>query len=368
MQFLRLTNQTDKFYADAIALYERNFVTSERRDADEQRRVMQNDDYHFDVVVDNDILCGFAFYWETQNYVFLEHLCVLEEKRNQRIGHKILDYLKSKGKIVYLEIEPIVDETTEKRKKFYESNGFFLNDHHHVQVKYRFEDDDLVLLIMTLGRTISKQEYDEFYDYMVKYVQIQPRDVDEVSVVPATLDDDLSAIAELIYYSDNYIYPRLFDGVEQGKLVLAQMIASDTIYNYKNLLVAKWRGGIVGLIAYARQPVEFSHEVYRSCFENANVAFDDRAQYIWENYYALMKEEGKSGIYVANVCVSSACRGKGVATKMFGKLFEQDTNCYLECIQANVSAVKLYQKLGFEILNEYPGVFGVPCFKMEKFR
>ena len=365
MQFLRLKNQADKYYNEAIALYERNFLLSERRDADEQRRVMLNDDYHFEVVLDGDQLCGFAFYWETEKYIFLEHLCVHEQRRNQRIGHAILDYLKGKGKIIYLEIEPIVDEITAKRKKFYESCGYFLNDHHHIQVKYRLEDDDLQLLIMTLGRTISKQEYDEFYAYMVKYVQIQQQDVDEISVAPASLDDDLLTIAELIYYSDIYIYPYLFNGVEEAKLVIAQMIANDTLYNCKNLLVAKWQGQVVGVVVYDRQPVEYSYDVYRSCFEKAGVPFGEKAQYIWQNYYTLMKED-RTGIYVANACTASSCRGKGVATRLFEKLFELDGHCYLECVQANTSAVKLYQKLGFEIIYEYPGVFAVPCFKMER--
>ena len=365
MQFLRLTNSTDKYYAEAFSLYERNFQFSERRDTDEQRRVMMHKDYNYEVVLQNNEFCGIAFYWETENYIFLEHLCVLESKRNQRIGHAILEHLKSKGKIIYLEIEPIVDEITAKRKKFYESNGFFLNDHYHIQVKYHLEDDDLQLLIMTLGRTISKQEYDEFYAYMVEHVQIRQRDVDEVSVVPATLDDNLDAIAELIYYSDNYIYPGLFDGVEEGKKVLAQMIASETLYNYQNLLVAKWQGQVVGVIVHDYQPVDYSLEVYRSCFEKANVPFDNKAQYMWENYYLLMKEDTKA-LYVANVCVSSACRGKGVATKLFNKLFQIDNHCYLECVQANQAAVNLYKKLGFEIMYEYPGVFGVPCYKMEK--
>lgn len=172
MQFICITNQTDKFYAEAMAMYERNFAFCERRDVNEQRRVMRNDDYHFDVVVQGNELCGFALYWETPDYIFLEHLCVAENKRNQRLGHTILDYLKSKNKIIYLEIEPIVDEITAKRKRFYESNGFVLNDYHHVQVKLHLNDDDLVLLVMTLGRTISQQQYDEFYDYMVKNVQV----------------------------------------------------------------------------------------------------------------------------------------------------------------------------------------------------
>ena len=365
MQFLRLTNLTDNYFAEAFALYERNFVLAERRDIDEQRRIMKNDDYHFEVAFKDGTLCGIAFYWETESYIFLEHLCVVEHMRNQHIGHGILDYLKAKGKIIYLEIEPIVDETTAKRKRFYESNGFFLNDHHHIQVKYHLADEDLQLLIMTLGRTITKQEYQEFYDYMVKFVQIQQKDVDEVTIEAATLQDDLLAIAELIYYSDNYIYPGFFDGIEEGKKVIAQMIANDTLYNYKNLLVAKWQGDIVGVLVHDYQPVEYSYDVYLSCFVSAGVPFSEKAEYIWHNYYQLMKEDTKA-LYVANVCVSSACRGKGVATKLFNKVFQIDQHCYLECVQSNIPAVKLYQKLGFEIVYQYPGVFGVPCFKMQK--
>lgn len=365
MQFIRLKNPTDKFYNEAIALYERNFAFNERRDADEQRRIMQNNDYHFDVALQDGELCGIAFYWETPNFIYLEHLCVAENRRNQRIGHVILDYLKSKNRIIYLEIEQIVDEITAKRKRFYEDNGFFLNEYHHVQVKYHLGDEDLVMLVMTLGRTISKKEYDEFYDYMLQNVQIKQQNVDEVIVAQATADDDFATIAELIYYSDVYIYPYLFDGVETAKLVIAKMIERDTIYNYKNLLVAKFQGQIVGVLVYSRQPVAFSHDVYRSCFEDVGITFGDKTQFIWENYYLLMQDDC-DGIYVANACTASSCRGKGVATKLFQKVFEQDEHCYLECIQANVSAVKLYQKLGFEITYEYPGVFAVPCFKMER--
>lgn len=173
MQFIRLKNQTDKFYGEAMAMYERNFAFCERRDADEQCRVMQNDDYHFEIALQNGELCGFALYWEAPDFIFLEHLCVAENKRNQRLGHSILDYLKTKNKIIYLEIEPIVDEITAKRQKFYENNRFVLNDYHHVQVKLHLGDDDLVLLVMTLGRTISRQEYDDFYDYMVNNVEVE---------------------------------------------------------------------------------------------------------------------------------------------------------------------------------------------------
>jgi RimJ/RimL family protein N-acetyltransferase len=50
---------------------------------------------------------------------------------------------------------------------------------------------------------------------------------------------------------------------------------------------------------------------------------------------------------------------------MLTKVLQEHPVAFLECVQKNAGSWRLYQRLGFEIECEYPGVFDVPCFKME---
>ena len=51
--------------------------------------------------------------------------------------------------------------------------------------------------------------------------------------------DDRLRVAELIYLTDEYIYPSWFDSEEEAFRVLSEMISLDTIYNDKNITVAE---------------------------------------------------------------------------------------------------------------------------------
>ncbi len=365
MQFQRVTSNQDVLYAEGIALYERSFITAERRDADEQRRIMQESDYHFDAIVESDGLCGVVLYWESDDFIYLEHLAILESLRGKSIGTQALEYLKSKGKMIIIEIEPVVDEMTARRRAFYERNGFFVTSHHHIQVKYRFEDSEVELWILSLGRIISAEEYEAFYEYLLRKVQIQPRPVEELTVEPLQEGEDFEAVAELIYYSDNYIYPYMFKGVEEGRRVLAEMIRLDTPYHYSNIVVAKLGGEIVGAVVALPAPISVNENAYKMAFAHTMVEFNDRHARIWREYYQPMTEV-PDGVYIANACVSSACRGKGVAKELFRQIFATGEVFHLECVQANVNALALYQKLGFIIEHPYPGLFEVPCYKMKR--
>lgn len=74
MKLERLSEQNQKYYAAAKALYEEAFPVLERRDDTEQARIMQNPAYHFDFITDEDGFVGIMLYWETDSFVYLEHL------------------------------------------------------------------------------------------------------------------------------------------------------------------------------------------------------------------------------------------------------------------------------------------------------
>ena len=160
-------------FADAFNLYESAFPKDERREMEEQNRVLKKSDYHFDLMLENDSLLGIMLYWEMDEIIFLEHFTTKKELRGKGLGKEALSLLKAKGKTVLLEIEPPTDELTNRRYEFYKRNGFIMNPYYHIQAKYHLGDADLELKILSYPKTLTTDQYLEFYEYMLKEIAIQ---------------------------------------------------------------------------------------------------------------------------------------------------------------------------------------------------
>lgn len=364
MYLKRLSDENRHFFSKAIALYEAAFPEEERRGKEEQIRVLEKEAYHFDFIMNDDEFLGVMLYWETETFVFLEHFVTLPEVRGKGHGANALELLKSKNKTIILEIEPPEDEITKRRYEFYLRNGFFMNEYHHIQAKYHLGDEDFILKIMSYPNKISQQEYRQFYEYMTREIGILAEKNNEVVVRPYQVGDDLDQIAKLIYLTDPYIYPYWFDSMEDGIKVLREMIALPTIYNGRNVTVAVTEEGFVaGVVVSVNSPAyEEEKEIIRA-FELAGITRDARTHKIFLDYYDKMAEE-KRGHYIANIAVDPLFQKRGIAATLIEYVVRNKSFCHLECVQENVGAWRLYQRLGFKIAEEYPGVFDVPCYKM----
>lgn len=363
MRIERLSEKNRHIYDKAIKLYKDSFPAEERRDDEEQNRVLKKEDYHVDFIMDDDEFFGIMFYWETESFIFLEHFSILPEFRNKGMGAKALNLLKSKGKRLILEIEPPVDSITIRRYEFYKRNGFVMTPHHHIQAKYHIGDEDLELKILSYPDALTVEQYLSFQNYMTKEIGIQPLCTDEIEVRPLKSDDDLMQAAKLIYLTDPYIYPYWFDSIEDGQKVIREMISLPTIYNMKNITVAATKDGKLAGLVVSAEKIDEKEEYLIEAFRKANVKCDERTHKIFTDYYAEMNENHE-GLYIANVAVDSMFRKKGIAATMLLSIIKNRGFCHLECVKANVGAVRLYQRLGFAIKNEYPGVFDVPCYNM----
>ena len=146
-----LSENNRDYFAAAHALYEEAFPHLERRENAEQARIMQNPAYKYGLITDdNGELDGIMLYWETPDFVYLEHFAILPEKRNRGKATAALSLLKERSdKPIILEIDPPCDEISERRYAFYRRNGFVMNPHRHIQAKYRLGDGDLELKILT---------------------------------------------------------------------------------------------------------------------------------------------------------------------------------------------------------------------------
>ena len=364
MKLQRLTMEDTALLETALELYESSFPPEERRDRSETERALGKDEYKFSVLTEDGKLLGIMLYWTVDELIYLEHFAILPSLRNKGVGTKALELLKGLGKPVILEIEPPVDELTTRRYGFYKRNGFVMTSHYHIQAKYHLGDPDLELKILSYPEEISREEYLSFYNFMSREIGIIPALSDGVTVRKMLQTDDKSRVAELIYETDPYIYPYWFDNVSDGVAVISEMIDLPTLYNRDNIRVAVTGDGeIAGMAVSLDTPfTEEREQVYRA-FELADVKRDERTDEIFDAYYAKMgKDDGVH--YVSNLVVHKDHRKKGVAAALLKSITEENDRCFLECVQKNSGGWRLYQRLGFNIECEYPGVFDIPCFKM----
>ncbi len=96
--------------------------------------------------------------------------------------------------------------------------------------------------------------------------------IDNTEIRALSADDDLTAVARLIFSSDDYIYPYLFDNdLPTAEKVLVNMILGDTLYNYKNIRVAVCSDQIIAMMISKRVPIVLDHESILDCFVRASV-------------------------------------------------------------------------------------------------
>ena len=167
-----IADKSSEGYKTANALYEQAFAEIERRDETGQGRALQSAAYRYGKITNDDgEPDGIMLYWETADFIYLEHFAVQPEKRNRGIASAALTLLKEqKRKPIILEIEPPEDEITRRRYGFYLRNDFVMNPHRHFQIKYHEGDGDLELKILSYPREFTAKEYSGFRDFLEREV------------------------------------------------------------------------------------------------------------------------------------------------------------------------------------------------------
>ena len=166
LEYIRLDTPKRDEYQAAMELYRQCFPLHEQRERDSQRAIMQNEEYHFVRIVDRDIFVGCILYWETSDFIYIEHFFVAPKHRNREYGRRALQWITAQGKPVILEIDPLVDETAMRRKVFYERSGFAENAFHHVHPPYHSGIEGHELVVMSYPAPISETLYQEYDHYL----------------------------------------------------------------------------------------------------------------------------------------------------------------------------------------------------------
>lgn len=174
VNFIRLTSPDDRRLDEAMKLYQLSFPEHEQRETDSQRRILSHSEYHFDLIYDEDLFVGVILYWETDEFLYVEHFCINPEMRNRRYGQRALALLNEKGKTVILEIDPPVDDISKHRKAFYERAGYRENPYEHVHPPYHKGNVGHPLVIMSCPRPIDLSIYEQFKRYLEHVVMEMP--------------------------------------------------------------------------------------------------------------------------------------------------------------------------------------------------
>ena len=161
-----ITNTSHPMYQEALNLYRISFPYHERRENFSQKEILQDKEYNFGLIYDEDIFVGLILYWESEQFIYIEHFCICPELRNKQYGQKTLTLLKKKNKTLILEIDPPQDDISKRRKCFYERCGFVANSFSHTHPPYHKESEGHNLLIMTCPKQITQNIFDAFSLYL----------------------------------------------------------------------------------------------------------------------------------------------------------------------------------------------------------
>ena len=138
------------------------FPYEERRDYSDQKECLKNKYFNFFEIYDGDLAVGFTALWVFENFVFIEHIAIDEDKRGSGYGSKAIELLKEKyNKPLILEAEAPVTEQQIKRINFYNRLGFNVNSFNYTQPSYH-GGEGVPLLILSYPNKLTDEEFDEF--------------------------------------------------------------------------------------------------------------------------------------------------------------------------------------------------------------
>lgn len=162
MELVRIKDRNDSRLETSMKYYACSFPLHEQRELASQTDIMRDSAYHFTLIFDGKEEIGTILYWETDEYIYVEHFYIYPDFRGNAYGSMTLRALTQQGKPVILEIDPPTDEISVRRKGFYERCGFAANAYPHIHPPYHKGNAGHSLVMMSYPNPISQTQYDAF--------------------------------------------------------------------------------------------------------------------------------------------------------------------------------------------------------------
>ncbi|MGG4664172.1 GNAT family N-acetyltransferase [Providencia vermicola] len=143
-------------------LYDQAFPRYEQRSYQGRKSILNHDDYYLYYFTDNNVFVGFIGCWKINEYFYIEHLAISDSLRGQGYGQKVLKQFCHDVGLVILEIDPVIDEISQKRLSFYQHCGFQQNEYKHAHPSYYPENKPHKLEVLSFPQAIDKETYQQF--------------------------------------------------------------------------------------------------------------------------------------------------------------------------------------------------------------
>lgn len=142
-------------------IMEEAFPEIERRSYEDQKMLLNKENYHLYALKNEASMKAFISVWEYDEFIFVEHLAIHHHYRNQGLGAKLLQMcMNTYKKMVVLEVELPNTTLASRRINFYKRLGFHTNE------SFAYEQPPLQkgfayypLWLMTYPRVLNEQEF-----------------------------------------------------------------------------------------------------------------------------------------------------------------------------------------------------------------
>lgn len=154
-------------------IYETSFPEDERREFDLLKPLDEKSNLDFFIITDNqDVAIGIISLWFFDEFIYIEHFAIQEDKRKNGIGTKVLSKLTAKySKPILLEAELPDNDLAKRRIAFYQRHGFVTLPYNYTQPPYDKNKQSLPMIIMMkTDFEITKSFYDSAIELLHKKV------------------------------------------------------------------------------------------------------------------------------------------------------------------------------------------------------
>jgi GNAT superfamily N-acetyltransferase len=152
-----------KEFDGVYRLLENSFPLDEYRPYEEQKALLEEPAYRI-YVLRNETrqMAAMMAVWELETVSFVEHFAVDPALRGKGLGASMLEQVRLLlEKPACLEAELPENEIACRRLRFYQRNGFFVNDYPYMQPPISKGRKPVPLKILTYGRPVSQEEFEK---------------------------------------------------------------------------------------------------------------------------------------------------------------------------------------------------------------
>lgn len=175
MEYLRVDVDDKERWSKVWDLYEKSFPDAEIRKADDHLRACSDERFFPLSAWEGKRLIGLMFFWEWDNYRYLEHLAVSPELRGHSYGSQLLRHLRDSEHTIILEIDPLDNELSVRRLQFYERAGYTLTPYRFIHLPYKIDSQKQELLILSFPEMINEEQHKDFLRFVneevIKYCE-----------------------------------------------------------------------------------------------------------------------------------------------------------------------------------------------------